>query len=143
MRVLFDTSVIVPALVDQLSRHPSCFETYICYSSGDNNGFCSTHCLAECYAVLSALPLPRRITTEEARQLIKESVLGRLEIISLDQNDYIEAIAAVAKRGLASGIVYDALHVMAARKASCSRIYTQNLDHFRPLCPPEILLSAP
>jgi predicted nucleic acid-binding protein len=49
----------------------------------------------------------------------------------------------VAKRGLASGIVYDALHVMAARKASCSRIYTQNLDHFRPLCPPEILLSAP
>ena len=143
MKVLFDTSVIVPALVDQLSRHPSCFETYISYTSGENQGVCSTHCLAECYAVLSALPLPRRITTEEALQLIKESVLKRLEVVSLDQADYLEAITAAAKHGLTSGIVYDALHVVAAKKASCIRIYTNNLDHFRPLCPPEILLSAP
>ena len=93
--------------------------------------------------MLSALPLPRRISSEEALRLIDESVRKRLEIISLDQADYLEAIAAVAKLGLTSGIVHDALHVVAAKKASCSRIYTNNLDHFRPLCPPEILPSAP
>jgi predicted nucleic acid-binding protein len=143
MRVLFDTSVIVPALVDQLVRHPACFDTFVSYTSGSNNGVCSTHCLAECYAVLTALPLPRRITPDEALALIRESIVGRMEIVSLDQAEYLEAIANVSMRGLSSGIIYDALHIAASIKSSCSRIYTYNLDHFRSLCPPGILLSTP
>ncbi len=143
MKVLFDTSVIVPALVDQLSQHPACFATYVSYTSGTNQGFCSAHCLAECYAVLTALPLPRRISTDEALRLIKESVIGRLEIVSLNHAHYLDAIADVARRGLTSGIVYDALHVAAAVQASCSRIYTKNLVHFRAICPSQILVSAP
>jgi len=143
MKVLFDTSVIVPALVDQLSQHPACFATYETYTSGANQGFCSAHCLAECYAVLTALPLPRRITTDEALLLIKESVVGRLEIVSLSHAHYLDAIADVAQRGLTSGIVYDALHVSAAVQASCSRIYTINHEHFRSICPSQIIVSAP
>jgi len=143
MKVLFDTSVIVPALVDQLSQHPACFAKYISYTSGDNQGFCSAHCLAECYAVLTALPLPRRITTDEALLLIKESIIDRLEIVSLNPAHYLDAIADVARHGLTSGIVYDALHISAAVQASCSRIYTNNLEHFRTICPAQILVSAP
>lgn len=143
MKVLFDTSVIVPALVDQLSQHPACFATYETYTSGTNHGFCSAHCLAECYAVLTALPLPRRITTDEALLLIKESVVGRLEIVSLNHAHYLDAITDVARRGLTSGIVYDALHVSAAIQVSCSRIYTNNLEHFRSICPTGIIVSAP
>ena len=143
MKVLFDASVIVPALVDQLVRHTACFETFVSYTAGSNTGVCSTHCLAECYAVLTALPLQQRITPDEASKLIRESVVARMEIVSLNQAEYLEAIANVSVRGLSSGIIYDALHVAAAVKSSCSRIYTYNLEHFRLLCPPGMLLSAP
>jgi len=143
MKVLFDTSVLVPALVDQLSTHPASFDTFITYTSNDHQGVISAHCLAECFSVLTALPLPRRITAPEAHRLIEESILGRLEVIPLEVDDYREAITMVAARGLSSGIIYDALHVRAAIKASCERIYTKNLDHFRPLCPRHIVLSAP
>ena len=73
--------------------------------------------------------------------LIKESVAGRLELVSLSHAHYRDAIADVARRGLTSGIVYDALHVSAAVQASCSRIYTKNLEHFRSICPDQIIVS--
>ena len=75
--------------------------------------------------------------------MIRESVVGRMEIVSHDQAEYLEAIATVAKRGLSSGILYDALHVTAAIKTSCERIHTYKLEHFRPICPSTILLSTP
>jgi hypothetical protein len=78
-----------------------------------------------------------------AMLMIKESVVGRLEIVSLSHPHYLEAIADVARRDLSSGIVYDALHGSAAEQASCSRIYTNNLEHFRSICPSQIIVSAP
>ncbi len=48
-------------------------------------------------------------------------------------------------RGLTGGIIYDALHLEAARKAGCARIYTYNLAHFRALRASEedLLESSP
>ena len=143
MKVLFDTSVLVPALVEQLSNHAVCFETFRAYTSDGNIGVCSTHCLAECYSTLTALPLARRVTPQEAFALIERSVMGRLEIIELDKADYRAAVAKVVECGLTSGIIYDALHARAAEKAGCQRIYTYNLHHFRSLCPSNVLVSAP
>ena len=143
MKVLFDTSVLVPALIEQLSNHAVCFETFRIYTSGEHVGVCSTHCLAECYSTLTALPLTRRVTPQEALALIEKSLLGRLEIIELDAADYQAALTTVVTGGLTSGIIYDALHARAATKAGCQRIYTYNLSHFRPVCPAQILVSAP
>ncbi len=130
MNVFFDTSVLVPALVDQLSNHPACFAVFKTYTSGENSGYCSTHGLAECYSVLTSLPLPRKVSTVEARILIEESVMKNVNIVSLTQSDYSRALTAVSNKGLASGIIYDALHAAAARKSGCSRLYTYNLTHF-------------
>ena len=143
MNVLFDTSVLVPALVDQLSNHESAFYIFSSHITGEHRAFCSTHCLVETYSVLTSLPLPKRISSIEARILIEQSILGRLQIVPLDQEDYIEALSRISKEGLTGGIIYDALHVEAAKRASCSRIYTYNIRHFRPICPPEISVSAP
>lgn len=144
MNVLFDTSVLVPALVDQLSNHESAFCVFSSFvTAAEHHAFCSTHCLAETYSVLTALPLPKRISSVEARILIEQTVLGRLEVIPLDRDDYAASLSAVSGAGLTGGVIYDALHVEAAKKASCSRIYTYNFRHFQPLCPPEISVSAP
>ncbi len=143
MNVLFDTSVLVPALVDQLANHPICFEALLTYTSEDHSCYCSTHALAECYSVLTVLPLRRRITPKEAWQLVQESVIGRLGVVDLDSGDYDRALTLVADRGLTSGVVYDALQLVAARKAGCTCILTYNLSHFTALDAGEIVVTSP
>ncbi|TVR30736.1 MAG: type II toxin-antitoxin system VapC family toxin [Spirochaetaceae bacterium] len=143
MNVLFDTSVLVPALVDQLANHPACFSALIRGTSDGNRGVCSTHALVECYSVLTSLPVRRRITAPEARRLVEESILPRFTVVALDTEDYRSAIRIVAESGLSGGIIYDALHLAAARKEGCDRILTYNLRHFNALCPAEITVSAP
>ena len=143
MRVFFDTSVLVPALVDQLSNHHSSFAVYYSYTSGENIGYCSAHSLAETYSVLTALPLPKKINSIEARMLIEESILQRLQVVELDKTAYQHALESVSSKGLTNGIIYDALHVEAAQKAACSRIYTYNIDHFEALSPQEITVVSP
>lgn len=132
MKVFFDTSVLVPAVTDQLPNHPAALACLV--SRLKKRGaevMTSSHALTECYATLTALPLPRRITGPEAVQLIETNFLKRLRILNLTQADTLAAIKQTSASGGISGRVYDALHVVAARKADCRRIYTYNLDHFR------------
>jgi len=130
MRTLFDTSVLVPALVDQLGNHRAAFDALHRYTDDDDRGYCSTHALAECYATLTALPLPKRVLPEEARSLVEESICGRLSAIEMVLDDYLEVLCHVARLGLTSGAVHDALHVRCAQKAAVDRILTYNVAHF-------------
>ncbi|MCF7929626.1 MAG: PIN domain-containing protein, partial [Spirochaetales bacterium] len=101
------------------------------------------HALAETYAVLTALPLPKRIRTAEARRLIEENILAHMNIVDLEREAYIRALDSAANKGLSSGSIYDALHVEAAIKATCLRIYTYNIEHFRALSPDQIQVTSP
>ncbi len=143
MKVFFDTSVIVPALVDQLQNHQPALLALSEFTTEPHEALCSTHSLAESYAVLTALPLARRITPAEAQRLIAESVAARLTVRALSKADYLEATALVARAGLMSGAVYDALHVVAAVKSRSERILTYNLRHFRRLTPDHITVATP
>ena len=143
MRTLFDTSVLVPALVDQLGNHEAAFEALHRYTDDGDQGFCSTHALAECYATLTALPVPRRVLPEEARALIEESISERLKAIHLTVGDYQDVLRQVARLGLASGAVYDALHARCAQKARADRILTYNITHFERFDLSGIVVTAP
>ena len=143
MRVLFDTSILVPAVVDQLANHEVSLDALLAYSGGEHSGYCSTHALAECYATLTALPLRRRILPAEARRLVQETLLARLTAVPLTRDDYVDALRRVADAGLASGIVYDALHVRCAEKIPVDRILTSNLADFERLQPAGIMVVAP
>ena len=143
MRVLFDTSVLVPAVVDQLANHEAALDALLGYTESDHSGYCSTHALAECYATLTALPLRRRILPAEARQLVEESILGRLAAVPLTTDDYLAAVRRVSHGGFASGVVYDALHVSCAERIPVDRILTCNLADFERLRPAGIVVAAP
>ena len=143
MRVLFDTSVLVPAVVDQLANHEAALDALLGYTAGAHSGYCSTHALAECYATLTALPLRRRILPAEARQLVEESLLGRLTAVPLTRDDYLDAVRRVSHGGLASGVIYDALHVRCAERIPVDRILTCNPADFERLRPAGIAVMAP
>ena len=142
MRVLFDTSILVPAVVDQLANHEASLDAFLGYTAGEHSGYCSTHALAECYATLTALPLRRRILPAEARQLVEESLLARLTAVPLTGDDYVDALRRVAAGGFASGVVYDALHVCCAEKIPVDRILTRNLSDFERLQPAGIVVMT-
>ena len=143
MRTLFDTSVLVAALVDQLGNHDAAFRAFLRYTNGEHSGFCSTHTVAECYATLTALPVARRISPEEARALIEDAVLGRLAVVSLTPNDYRSVLRDVASLGLASGAIYDALHARCARKGRVDQILTYNLTDFQRFDLADIAVTSP
>ena len=143
MTVFFDTSVMVPALVDQLNNHANALEIYVRFTSRRNQDVTSTHALAECYSVLTGMPLPRRVTTVEAKRLIDKSIHTRLNVVDLTESDYASAVERVSRDGLVGGIIYDALHAIAAERAGCTRLYTYNVDHFRAICADSIAVSAP
>ena len=146
MKVFFDTSALVTAVVDQVPNHGAALECYRRFAQPRRSGsvaVCSTHVIAESYAALTALPLARRIQPAEAARLIEENFLEHLEVIPLSTADYKAAIARVATLGLRSGAIYDALHVRCAERAGCDRILTYNTADFARLAPPGIEVVTP
>lgn len=141
--VFFDTSALVPVVTEQLPNHPCAHTRFVHEMRAGHPLYCSTHTLAECYATLTALPLPRRISGAEAARLIEVNFARRLQVIELTAADYREAITLCADLGRTSGQIYDALHLIAALKKNCQLLFTYNHAHFRPLAQNRIRISLP
>ncbi|MFB2972533.1 type II toxin-antitoxin system VapC family toxin [Aerosakkonema sp. BLCC-F183] len=129
MKVLFDTSVLVPALIVSHPKHSVCFSRLKAAESKQIQGFISTHSLAETYSVITRLPIQPRITTQQAQSIIVD-VLQYLEVIPLLSNDYQIAIAQMATLNIPGGGIFDALIAQAALKAEFDVILTLNPNHF-------------
>lgn len=143
MKVCFDTTILVASMVKALGNHEAAMEGYLRWTGAPHHGCCTTHALAECYATLTALPLPKRIHPLEARLMIEENLVGRLEILEADRGSYLEAIHRTGELGGTSGMVYDAIHLVVAEGAGCQRLLTYNLRHFRRLGPRGIEVAIP
>lgn len=141
--VCFDTSVLIPLVVDQLPNHSGAHERVVQERDQGSMLCCSTHALAECYAVLTALPLPRRISSEEAAHLIEANFIKNLNIVDLGVAEYRQAIQLCASANRISGQIYDALHLVAALKKECETVYTYNRGHFEPLAEGKIRIALP
>lgn len=135
MRVLFDTSTLVAALVE---THPSHMLAFPWLQKAKNKtfaGFVATHSIAELYNILTALPIRPRIAPATAAQLLQRDVLDQLEAVSLSKEDYAAVIDHLVKLDVGGGAVYDALIVRAAIKANVDQIVTFNADDFRRVYP--------
>jgi predicted nucleic acid-binding protein len=131
---LFDTSVIVAALLPQHPSHPPCFIHLQAAKSAQIKGYLSTHSLAELYSVLTRMPSQPRISPQNAKRLI-ENNLQYLETVVLDRTDYQAAIAQMTELNLPGGGIFDALIAQAALKSSAERLLTLNPNHFVRLGP--------
>jgi predicted nucleic acid-binding protein len=95
----------------------------------------AAHGLAEAYSVLTRTPFQPRITSADAWRSLQQNVLGSFEIISLSRTDYSDVLRHCAAEGWTGGMIFDALHMQAARKTKCARVYTLNVAHFRRIAP--------
>ncbi|MGF2038186.1 MAG: type II toxin-antitoxin system VapC family toxin [Nostoc sp. CmiVER01] len=129
MKVLFDTSVLVPAFIVNHPQHSVCFSKIKAAKSGQTQGFISTHSLAETYSVITRLPIQPRISPQQAEMIIVD-MSQYLEGVPLLFNDYQAAIAQMAALNLPGGGIFDALIAQAALKAEVDALLTLNPNHF-------------
>lgn len=129
MKVLFDTNVLVAAIVADHPSYPVSFPWLQRVRAQSIVGCVSTHSLAELYSVLTRLPLPKPLTARQAHTVIANN-LNIFEIIDLDSADYLAVLEDISKLGITGGGVYDALIAQAARKINAEVLLTLNPKHF-------------
>ena len=80
MKILFDTSVLVAALVESHPMHPRAFPWLKRAREKEFDMIVAAHTIAELYAVLSTLPIKPRISPFIARKLLSDAIetLGTL-----------------------------------------------------------------
>jgi len=85
--------------------------------------------LVETYAVLTRLPLPHRLSIQDALVLL-ESNWGGAGVVALTPSEYWKLLRDCRDTGIGGGQVYDAVIMACARKARVERLLTWNLEHF-------------
>ncbi len=128
MKWFFDTSVLVPAFVEDHVHHERSLAAFL--RADKKTGCCSAHTLLEFYAVITRLPGRDRISGEQILLLV-QNIRERLTIISLSPEDYFAVLEKSAAARVFGGTVYDVLLAHCALKASAEILCTWNVKHFQ------------
>ncbi len=135
MKVYFDTNVLVAALKAEHIHHARSLASVQRVRRGDVHGCIAAQSLAELYSVLTRTPFAVPVYPDEALDMIQQSILPSFEIVDVNAQSYLAAIAACAGAGWRGGRVHDAVHIQAAAQAQCDLIYTYDIAHFQSLAP--------
>lgn len=143
MKILFDTSILIAALVASHPKHELALKWLQRASTKNISLIVSSHTLAECYAVLTRLPTSPRIAPSMAFFLIEKNIKKFAKIVALSSDEYFKTLKHLVDLGLTGGIVYDAILLRTAVKAKAEKILTFNVKDFRRLASenPEFILS--
>ncbi|NJC28387.1 type II toxin-antitoxin system VapC family toxin [Neolewinella antarctica] len=136
MKVLFDTSVLLPALDVKHTQHEACYKLLKNCEANAEVIVLNTHLMAELFNNLTKQP--RLAITVAEINLTVHRLADRYVNVELNMTDYLAAIDRCTSLGLRGGVVYDALHFQAAIKAKVNVLYTGNLRDFERLKTEEI-----
>jgi predicted nucleic acid-binding protein len=128
MKCLFDTSVLIAALLTGHTHHSACLPFLLQAQSQQIQGLIATHTLAELYSVLTRIP-KTKISPAVAQNLIRDN-LQTFETVSLTAEDYTAAIDLMVQRQLPGGGIFDALIAQAVLKSQADVLLTLNPKHF-------------
>lgn len=135
MRALFDTSVLVAAVVRVHPQHERVLPWLQRAHEGEIELLVASHTMAELYSTLSGLPVKPRISPATAWQLIQENVEAVAQLVPLSPSDYSQTLQRASQMGLAGGIIFDALIARAAEIAGADELLTFNQKDFQRVSP--------
>jgi predicted nucleic acid-binding protein len=135
MNIFFDTTILIAASCASHPHHVQAFPALRRVAAGRDQGFISTHSIAEIYASLTRLPVQPRIHPAEAARIVTDNLLPHFKAVPVEKEDYLAALKIVRDGGWSGAKIYDALMLCCAAKCDVDRIYTFNLGDFRLLAP--------
>jgi predicted nucleic acid-binding protein len=130
--VAFDTSVLVAGSVVGHVHEEQTRVWFQAARDGRLDAMTTTHAFAETWATLTAIPVEQRIAPAAAERVI-ERLARHIKPIGLRRDDYRSALRRCGNLGLRSGAIYDALHVVAARRGRADLLLTFDTRHFSAL----------
>ncbi len=130
MKYFFDTSALLAALLDEHPHHDASLAALL--RANKKNACCAAHTFAELYSALTRMPRTHRVSGDQAILFLTD-LARRLSLVSLDPEEYWEAIITAAGEGIEGGTIYDALLAQCALKAGAEIIYTWDIGDFRRL----------
>ncbi len=123
--IAVDTSVVVAALLTWHERHDDAARA-LGKAVGDPKGFVMpVHVILECYAVLTRLPPPHRLSPADAVALLSAN-FKEAKLASLASRSVWPLLTRLSEKGIAGGATYDALILDAARGAGATALLTLN-----------------
>lgn len=128
MSALLDSSVLIAALAPDQARHA---ESLALLLPGGNSVY--AHAFLETFSTLTGGRLGVRVDADFASRLLSETVLPRVQVVELGGTELLSALQMARKYGARGGAVYDFMHLVAARKAGATVLYTLNLADFQTL----------
>lgn len=132
MRLLFDTSTLIAALVEAHPAHPVAYPWLRSVKDGRHVGLLSAHSLAELYSKLTRIPFASgTLTSAKVQQIIETDISPSFAIVALAGDDYLTVVKHLAQQNLVGGIIFDTLIFYAAIKAEADQLLTLNPRHFR------------
>jgi predicted nucleic acid-binding protein len=110
--IALDTSVVVPALVAWHEHHS------VARPQLDRDPWVAPQTLLESYAVLTRLPLPRRLTPTVAAELLRDWFARRTLVTR--RWSHAAGVAELAAAGISGGAAYDGLIALMAKAAGAT-----------------------
>ena len=129
IRYLCDTSVLVATVCSWHEHHARTIAELERREGVGEELVLAAHSLAEAYAVLTRLPAPNRLRSEDALALL-EANWRETPVVQLTAADVWSALRQVQRRGVIGGRTYDLLIAACALKAGARTIITWNVRHF-------------
>jgi predicted nucleic acid-binding protein len=128
LRVFFDTSVLVAALVGPHPHHGRALPWLEAHGI-KVEAMTSQHALLELWSVLTRLPTAPPLAPALAERMV-ERLAAKVEVLAASPTLHRQAIHRTAERSLRSGAVFDALHLLTAEGARASAVLTFNTQDF-------------
>jgi hypothetical protein len=72
-----------------------------------------------------------RIPAHQVVELIESSIMPYVQVATLSSKEMIYAMQETESRGVRGAAIFDFLHLVAARKAKATRLYTLDVTDFR------------
>ena len=128
-RYLCDTSVLVAAVCSWHEHHARTIAELERREGAGEELVLGAHSLAEAYAVLTRLPAPNRLRSEDAIALL-EANWRETPVVQLTATEVWRALRRAQRRGVIGGQTCDMLIAACALKAGAKTIITWNERHF-------------
>jgi predicted nucleic acid-binding protein len=129
VRIAFDTSVLVAGLLASHRHHARAVVWMRAAAAGQIEAVASVHALNEVWSVLTKLPVTPPIAGSDARRAVVDAV-SRFELVPLTMQLCVDSLDRCGARGLRSGAVFDAVHVLSAEAAGADVMLTFNARDF-------------
>ena len=128
--VFLDTSVLLAGLVDFGPQSSPAQTVLHAVAEKKLSAATAWHCCLEFYSVATRLPPEYRLGAQDATQLLREEVFGRMGVFDLPPAARTAFLQAAADDAVTGGRVYDAHIADVARAAGAQAIVTDNRRHF-------------